>query len=346
MHFHRLGCRYPDGRCPAPEDYIAHPDVNRILHCAKSNYSCDSAPDFEFIDGVKKMRLVVFDNDSGPLANNFTMQLYTWALITMMLKHQARKSDFAGHAPGVRLRRRPPLAAIVLNHMSCCVVRVVPCRVVPCRVVLRSCRSDACSLETPNDLEEWMLETTIPTPKWFSFVFSSWKGVGKEHVKPHRVRCDRNMISPFYCGVHAYMEFACASGLGEVIALEQSKPGPDRAYVPLFPWYHANGFDFYRPVEETMLDTLLNPVLNMAFPEFAIPITPHSMRVVACIWHLRCCIEEHRTRLGGRWLGMNLQAWERYARGGSDAAEVFRRKGVIDPIFMFWCASDSFVAFV
>ena len=320
-----------------------HPEVCRVLDIAKSEYTCDSAPEFEFIDGLKAIHGVIFDNDTGPLANNYTMQLFTWAFICISMNHQCRKSDLAEfvRSPAdctARSPARPPA------RQPTCPPARSPAAYVCCYVVCQC--PDACTLETPTDSTEWFIETELPMPMWFSFIFHGWKGVQQDHVKAHRVRCDRNLISPKYCPVHAYTEFACTSGLGHVLYMEQQKPGPERGYVAMFPYFTKHEFDFYRPCTESMLDDILKPLLQRAFPDSAVPIVPHSIRVVACIWHLRCRIEEHRVRLGGRWLGANLKAWERYARGGSEVAESFRRKGVVDPVFMFWCATDSFVAFV
>lgn len=74
--------------------------------------------------------------------------------------------------------------------------------------------------------------------------------------------------------------------------------------------------------------------------------TPHSLRVVGLIWYLRCQVHAERAKLGGRWLGLNLKSWNKYARGGEQAAEKYRRAHKIDPVFSFWCARDSFVGYV
>ena len=41
---------------------------------------------------------------------------------------------------------------------------------------------DATTIQTPDGADEWT-DAKHPAPKWFSFVFHSWKGVKKNQMK-------------------------------------------------------------------------------------------------------------------------------------------------------------------
>lgn len=305
-HMHRLGCRV-NGVPPPPESYVAHPDVKMIVDTLEENHTPEGAVQFEFVEGVRAMREALFREDD-PAHENPMERSYAWALILMMLNHMFRKSDLAGsHCP------------------------------------------DATTLLTPDCPDEWHVEATVPTPKWFSFVVHSWKAPSKKHIKKHRVRTDSNPISPHYCPLIAYVDFASCSTLALALMQEQQKPLAERRYVALFPALTSHGIDPYSPASEGLIERLLKPVFQRAFPHLA-PLYPtcHSLRVVGLIWYLRCQVPQQRSKLAGRWLGLNLKSWSAYARGGEAAAEKYRRPGrsQIDPVFMFWRASDSFVGYV
>ena len=82
----------------AAENHVGHPNVTAIIHEKASDYVAEGAPEFELQEGLTKIRNVIFDKTETALpslANNYIMQLYTWALVLMMINHQARKSDFS-----------------------------------------------------------------------------------------------------------------------------------------------------------------------------------------------------------------------------------------------------------
>jgi hypothetical protein len=154
-----------------------------------------------------------------------------------------------------------------------------------------------------------------------------------------------------FCPLHAYTEFAACSGLAVAIAQEQAKPTPDREYVAMWPRYSRDqGVDPFHAATEDQHDRLLGPVLRATYklnPQLAKKCpTGHSLRVVGLIWYLRCQVVQHKAKLSGRWLGLNLKSWDKYVRGGEEKAEEYRRAQKVDPVFMFWCARDSFVGFV
>ena len=354
-HFHRVGCRGPDGRPPEPETYIAHPDVLMIFGTAEQQHVPKGAAEFEFVSGVRSMHCSLWgptgDGSISVHGSNIE-RLYAWALILMMLNHMARKADFAGEhvhsnafkrclAPGrwhhaLRARARDAGARAhderAFTHTDAC-------------AAAWQC-PDACSIQTPDGADEWEVEASVPCPRWFSFIFHSWKAPRPRHVKKHRVRTDRNRVSPAFCPVHNYTEFAVCSGLSLAIAAEQMKPAAERGYVPMWPALTADGIDPYTAGTEDLFDRLITPVLQHAFADKARLPTPHSLRVAGLIWYLRCMVAQERSKLAGRWMGRNLKSWDKYARGGEEKAEYYRRSGRIDPVFMFWCARDSFVAYI
>ena len=183
--------------------------------------------------------------------------------------------------------------------------------------------------------------------KWISFLITSWKAPKPVYVKPHRVRTDRNPISTHYCPMHAWLDFAACSGLRVAIANEQAMTVDQQRYVAMFPALGDNCIDPYVSISEDQIDKLIEPVLQQAFasmaPEFP---TPHSLRSVGLIWYLRCHVPFNRSKLAGRWLGMNTKHMDKYVRGGEEIAEKYNRAQKIDPVFMFWCARDSFVGYV
>ena len=341
-HFHKVGCRI-NGMPPALECYVAHPDVKSILDYLEENHDPEGAPQFEFVAGVRAMRDAIFGAES--VFHSHFERLYAWAVILIMLNHMARKSDISGkHVrlnesnPGVgapaRSARARRLHTTRTPPADCC------CCCVQC--------PNACSVLVPDNADEWSMEAKVPLPDWFSFVIHSWKGCKKKYLKPHRVRTDRNRISPMFDPVQSYVDFAACCTLADAIAFEQSRPLGEQRYVALFPSYTCDGgVDPYTPASETLVEKLLAPVFARAFAHMAPHLpTPHSLRVVGLIWYLRCLVSQDRSKLCGRWLGLNLKSWSKYARGGEEAAEPFKRAGKLDPIFSFWCARDSFVGYV
>jgi hypothetical protein len=161
------------------------------------------------------------------------------------------------------------------------------------------------------------------------------------------VRTDRNRISPRFCPLLAYVDFAACSSLYTAIAIEQEKPTSAQRFVAMWPRLTAAGVDPYTAATEAQFDALLKPVFARAFAARAPKLpTPHSLRVVGLIWHLRCQVPQERTKLCGRWLGLNLKSWSKYARGGEQAAEQYRRQKKMDPMYCFWCAHDSFIGYI
>lgn len=302
VHFHAQGCRV-NGYAPNKQTYVEHPDVMIIVNSMIEEHVAEGAPEFEFVSGVRAMRIAIFNNPTTtPLE-----KAYQWAIILMALNHMLRKSDMCGeYCP------------------------------------------DAVTIETPNDLDEWDIESGVcELPNSFSWICHKWKATHSAHCKAHRLRTVRNMISPLYCPMLAYMDFAASCSLTFAIAIEQKKPLGQRYFVAMFPMLSGKGVDPYTPATVTMMDSLIGPVLRDAFPQLAPNIpTPHSLRVVGLIWYLRCQIPEERSKKAGRWMGLNLKSWSKYTRGGSEEAAKWRAKQQLDPVFYFWCAQDSFVGFV
>ena len=306
VHFHQGGCRVPQGSifvAPNKSSYIEHPDVMTIVHDMAEEHDPESAPEFEFVAGVKAMRIAVFQNPT----TTHLQKLYQWAVIMMSLNHMLRKSDMCDeHCP------------------------------------------DAVTIETPNDMDEWDVESELLScPQSFTWICHKWKAPASHHCKPHRLRTTRNLISPLYCPMLAYLDFAASTSLTYAIALEQGKPQGERTFVAMFPALTAGGIDPSTPATCNMMDSLLLPVLRDAFPQMAPNIpTPHSLRAVGLIWYLRCQIAEKRSQLAGRWLAKNANSWGKYVRGGSEEAAKWRAKNQLDPVYYFWCATDSFVAYI
>ena len=205
---------------------------------------------------------------------------------------------------------------------------------------------DATTLTTPDDPAEWLLESKNKWPKWISFTMDRWKGIVEAKLRRHRVRVDYNPLSSFFCPLRAYIDFCAVSGHGGVIQAEQNKPViSERRFVPLFPAFsRAGGFTHYLAPTVSFLGNYVSLVLHAAFSEMAPrPPTPHSLRVVALIWALRCHCSEWKSKKCGRWFGENLKSWEKYARSGEKYVEEYFRKGLLDPIFKFWRFTDCFV---
>jgi hypothetical protein len=119
----------------------------------------------------------------------------------------------------------------------------------------------------------------------------------------------------------------------------------ERRFVPIFPKFAKDGgFSHFSALTEDFLQERVTHVLRRAFPEMApIPPTPHSLRVVALIWALRCMLQQHRSKLCGRWFGENNKSWAKYARAGEDFVEQYYRKGKLDPVLRFWRFTDNYV---
>ena len=205
---------------------------------------------------------------------------------------------------------------------------------------------NACSIKTPQDADEYTLESGLKLPKWFSFIFRSWKGVTLKDMKEHVVRTDYNPISPDFCPMTGYLEFCAVTGLGNVINRENAKPMADRKYVPMWPAVVDGSFALYEPIDVVSIKNMLQPALDSAFAELDPVPTPHSLRAVGLVWFLRCQVPAIRAKLAGRWLGKNAVNFDKYVRGGEVEAERYRRRQQIDPIFSFWCAKDNFVEYV
>merc|ERR1711904_637975 len=111
----------------------------------------------------------------------------------------------------------------------------------------------------------------------------------------------------------------------------------------MFPSFDGAGFDHYRAPTVKFLETHVTSILKISFSSMAPKYpTPHSIRVVALIWALRCHLTEWRSKKCGRWFGESNQCWSKYARSGETYVEKYYRKGKLDPVFKFWRYTDCF----